>query len=262
MKFKLEKKLKLDSAFAALVQAEGDKEASLSPNWTQEHQEVFAAIEAYRKGVVAPVDWCGCSSLGRQEFGDKVYRFEVLVALILSAQTPDLKLGPVMKTLQAKFPDGMTPEAFLATDVDNIKACLQTIGMQNQKTKALMGTSAMCVELYGGDIPPTFETLQALPGVGPKIAALVMSNAWKENVAIGVDTHVHRIANRLGWVATRTPEHTMRALQLVMPRKLWGPVNPLLVGFGQTLCSAVNPGCATCPVKERCPKIGTKSRKK
>ncbi|KAJ3146779.1 hypothetical protein HDU89_006034 [Geranomyces variabilis] len=224
--------------------------------WGVNEEGTYAAIRTFRKTIVAPVDHSGCAMLGRKEFGDKVYRFEVLVALILSAQTPDLKLGPLMREIQSRFETGITATALLATPADNIRAWLQPIGMQNQKTKALLGASQLCVDQYKGHIPPTFEELLKLPGVGPKIAALVMSNAWHQNVAIGVDTHVHRISNRLGWAKTKTPELTMRSLMALVPQALWGEMNPVLVGFGQMQCFARNPACGTCPVQDRCPRVG------
>ncbi|KAI9008194.1 DNA glycosylase [Gaertneriomyces semiglobifer] len=225
-------------------------------NW----KEVYKMIEVYRKDVEAPVDTCGCACLGRRHLGDKVFRFETLVALILSAQTPDLKLAPTIRNLQSLTPNGITPEALLALGNEAIIACLKSIGMQNQKAKALIETSKVCIERYDSDIPPDFQGLLGLPGVGPKIAALTMSNAWNQHVAIGVDTHVHRIANRLGWVKTANPEGTRKSLEAWLPREYWGPINPLLVGFGQTLCTAKTPGCNDCPVKNLCPKIGTKKK--
>ncbi|KAJ3151629.1 Endonuclease III-like protein 1 [Geranomyces michiganensis] len=225
-------------------------------DWQAKHAATYEAIRSFRKTVVAPVDHSGCAMLGRRELGDKVYRFEVLVALILSAQTPDLKLGPLVREIQARFESGITAAALLSTPADEIRTWLQPIGMQNQKTRALLGASQMCVDDYGDDIPPTFEGLLKLPGVGPKIAALVMSNAWHTDVAIGVDTHVHRIANRLSWTKTKAPEKTMSALMDLVPQHLWGEMNPVLVGFGQMQCFARNPACATCPVQDRCPRIG------
>ncbi|KAI8822127.1 DNA glycosylase, partial [Fimicolochytrium jonesii] len=225
-------------------------------------QAVYDVIEVFRKSVTAPVDWCGCAQLGRKDLGNKVYRFEVLVALILSAQTPDLKLEPAVRKLQEAFPMGITPDAILETKPEVIRDHLKWIGMQNQKTKALIGTSQICSTQYHGDIPTTFEELLLLPGVGPKIAALTMSAAWHKHVAIGVDTHLHRISNRLGWVTTKTPEETRKRLQMEVPEELWGPINPLMVGFGQVLCKAVNPACEACPVKELCPKRGVKAAKK
>ncbi|TPX60645.1 hypothetical protein SpCBS45565_g07454 [Spizellomyces sp. 'palustris'] len=238
------------------VKVEIKEEASRSHK--VEWQDVWTSIEAYRKRVEAPVDTCGCAVLGRKEFGDKVHRFETLVSLILSAQTPDLKLAPTMRLLQSHTPEGMTPDALLAMDPELIKSCLATIGMQNQKTKSLLATSRVLRERYDGDIPPTWEELLALPGVGPKIAALTMSIAWNKDVAIAVDTHVHRISNRLGWVRTKNPEATRQTLERWLPKEYWGPINPLLVGFGQTLCRAQKPGCAECPAAMLCPKIGTK----
>ncbi|KAI9099336.1 DNA glycosylase [Phlyctochytrium arcticum] len=224
-------------------------------NWL----EIYTKIEAYRKDHIAPVDEFGCIGLGRRDLGDKVFRFETLVTLMLSAQTPDIKLFPTVRAIQAETPEGITPKALMDLGEDRIKAFLAKIGMQNQKSKALLGTSAILIEKYDSDIPPTFDALMELPGVGPKIAALTMSFAWNIDEAIGVDTHVHRISNRLGWVKSKNPEATRQQLEEWLPKDYWGPINPLLVGFGQTLCNALRPGCNECPVATLCPKIGIKS---
>ena len=113
------------------------------------------------------------------------------------------------------------------------------------------------VDKYEGDIPKTLEELCALPGVGPKMAHLAMQCAWGETVGIGVDVHVHRISNRLRWVNTskKTPEHTRVELESWLPESYWRPINQLLVGFGQTICTPLRPRCDECTLSqlELCP---------
>lgn len=113
---------------------------------------------------------------------------------------------------------------------------------------------------YDGDIPSSLEELLLLPGIGPKMAHLVMNVAWNNVQGICVDTHVHRICNRLEWVSrqgtkqkTSSPEETRESLQLWLPKEEWVPINPLLVGFGQTICTPLRPRCGVCGVSDLCP---------
>mmetsp|Transcript_31607 Transcript_31607/g.55578 ORF Transcript_31607/g.55578 Transcript_31607/m.55578 type:complete len:235 (-) Transcript_31607:195-899(-) len=106
---------------------------------------------------------------------------------------------------------------------------------------------------YAGDIPKTVQEMCKLPGVGPKMAYLCMQSAWGENAGIGVDVHVHRIVNRLGWVKTKEPEQTRKALEDWLPKEYWTEINPMLVGLGQTTCKARRPQCEKCIVSGLCP---------
>jgi len=106
---------------------------------------------------------------------------------------------------------------------------------------------------YGGDIPRNVKELCMLPGVGPKMAYLCMQTAWGKSVGIGVDVHVHRISNRLGWVKTKDPEKTRKTLESWLPKEHWAEINPLFVGLGQTICRARKPLCNECKLKDLCP---------
>jgi len=114
-------------------------------------------------------------------------------------------------------------------------------------------TAAILERDYGGDIPNTLQGLMSLPGVGPKMSYLALQVAWRQTLGIGVDTHVHRITNRLGWVHTTTPEKTRMALEQWLPKEYWGKINILLVGFGQKVCLPVGPKCSVCRVNSACP---------
>lgn len=124
-----------------------------------------------------------------------------------------------------------------------------------RKVEYLKKTSLILKEKYNGDIPDTAEKLCELPGVGPKMAHICMQVAWDQISGIGVDTHVHRISNRLGWVkkSTKGPEDTRKELEAWLPRDLWAEVNHLLVGFGQTVCMPQRPKCSECLNKDICP---------
>ncbi|XP_020555016.1 endonuclease III homolog 1, chloroplastic isoform X2 [Sesamum indicum] len=134
------------------------------------------------------------------------------------------------------------------------------VGFYSRKASNMKKIAKICLSKYDGDIPSTLEGLLQLPGIGPKMAHLVMNVGWNNVQGICVDTHVHRICNRLGWVSrpgtkqkTSTPEETRESLQLWLPKEEWVPINPLLVGFGQTICTPLRPRCGICTISGFCP---------
>lgn len=133
-------------------------------------------------------------------------------------------------------------------------------GFYRTKARHLRQAARLLEERHGGRVPPSMEELLALPGVGRKTANLVR-NLGFGLPGICVDTHVHRISNRLGWVRTRTPLETERALEAILPRRWWIPVNGLLVAFGQRTCTPQSPKCSACPIRRHCARVGvTRSR--
>jgi endonuclease-3 len=185
----------------------------------------------------------GCERLGKGST-PKQYRFQCLVSLMLSSQTKDQMTAKAMGELQ-KF--GLTPESIAAAPIPVIDKMIQCVGFHNRKSEYLKKTAAILIEKYGSDIPPTLEEIMELPGVGPKMGHLCMQIAWGKTVGIGVDVHVHRIVDRLGWTrGCRTPEDTRKMLEEWMPQDHWRPLNALLVGFGQTVCRPVAPQCERC----------------
>lgn len=134
--------------------------------------------------------------------------------------------------------------------------------MQN-KSKFLIKTCEILLDQFAGDIPDSVDKLVKLPGVGPKMAHICMNAAWGVVTGIGVDTHVHRISNRLGWVErpTKEPEKTRKELEKWIPYELWDEINVLLVGFGQTICTPTGPKCEGCLVNKLCPSAFQKARK-
>ncbi|KAK5821276.1 DNA glycosylase, partial [Linnemannia elongata] len=225
-------------------------------------------LREFRLQNPAPVDTMGCERLA--EVGDhippEVSRYQTLVALMLSSQTKDTVTSVAVRRLQKELKGGLTIQSILDVPSEELNRIIGAVGFHNKKTVYLKQVAEICRDQYKGDIPDTAEALIALPGVGPKMAYLTLQCAWNKNLGIGVDVHVHRIANRLGWVKTEKdgPEGTREALQSWLPKEHWREINHIMVGFGQVLCLPRGPVCASCPVQERCPSATgiTKSQKK
>jgi endonuclease-3 len=183
--------------------------------------------------------------------------FEILVSTLLSLRTRDAVTAAATARLLKK---AGTPEQILALPEKQIRELIYPVGFYPTKAKRLKQICGLLVHQFHGNVPDTMEELLSLPGVGRKTANLVLIEGFGQE-AICVDTHVHRISNRLGLVETKTPEQTEVALRETLPGKYWKRYNSLLVCFGQTICVPISPFCGKCPVAEQCPKKGvTRSR--
>lgn len=178
--------------------------------------------------------------------------FRLLVACVISLRTKDEVTAEASQRLFAIAPD---PERLAELDVESIAKAIYPAGFYNTKARQLKDIGRILRDEYGSEIPPDESPLLALPGVGRKTANLVLGLGFGIP-AICVDTHVHRISNRLGLVNTKTPEQTERALNEVLPRDLWVPINDLLVTFGQNRCHPTSPRCTGCPLDDLCPRVG------
>jgi len=183
--------------------------------------------------------------------------FQVLISTMLSAQTRD----PVTAEASARlFRVARTPRTMAALPVPKIQKLIYPVSFYRVKARNVKETCRQIVERFGGRVPATMEELLTLPGVGRKTAnlVLILSHASKDNIC--VDTHVHRISNRLGWVQTKMPDQTEQALYQVVPRKFWPKVNLYLVTWGQNVCRPVYPRCQACVVSRECAKVGVRVR--
>lgn len=178
--------------------------------------------------------------------------FDVLVATLLSLRTKDETTGPAAERLLEAAPD---PAALAAMPAKRIERLIFPVGFYHRKAMQLRAICRILVERHGGRVPGDMDALLALPGVGRKTANLVLSVGYGIP-AICVDTHVHRITNRWGYVSTRHPDETEAALRAKLPRRHWLTINRLLVLFGKSVCRPVSPRCSTCPLSARCPRIG------
>ena len=181
--------------------------------------------------------------------------FRVLVACILSLRTQDTTTGPAAARL---FAVADTPSAMRAIPARTIERLIYPVGFYRTKARVIRGLAGDLLERFGGRVPDDIDALLTLKGVGRKTANLVVTLGFGKP-GICVDTHVHRISNRLGYVRTRDPEATEMALRERLPRRYWIGYNDLLVAFGQNVCTPISPRCSTCPVSARCRRVGVTS---
>ena len=179
--------------------------------------------------------------------------FDVLISTMLSAQTRD----PVTAAASGRlFRAARTPRTMARLTTRQIEKLIYPVSFYRHKAKHVKDTCRILDERYKGRVPGTMEELLTLPGVGRKTANLVLILSFKSLKNICVDTHVHRISNRLGWVKTRTPDKTEQALYKATDERWWPYVNLYLVTWGQNVCRPVYPRCADCVIREHCPRLG------
>ncbi|XP_021302262.1 endonuclease III homolog 1, chloroplastic isoform X3 [Sorghum bicolor] len=271
---KVEKKVRVSSVIKVICAV------GAPDNW----EAVLGGIKSMRLSGEAPVDTKGCEKAGSL-LPPKERRFAVLISTMMSSQTKDEVTHAAVERLSEN--GLLDPDAIVRTDETTLANLIKPVGFYQRKAQFIKEASKICLERFGGDIPDSLNELLALRGVGPKMAHLViiylfsplwlkyehkylhgylsltkqvMSIAWKNTQGICVDTHVHRISNRLGWVfregtkqKTTTPEQTRISLEKWLPKDEWEPINPLLVGFGQTICTPLRPKCDNCGINNLCP---------
>ncbi|KAE9397663.1 DNA glycosylase [Gymnopus androsaceus JB14] len=243
--------------------------ASVSPppNWRLVYDKI-AEMRYSATGCAkdAAVDTMGCHSAGEGEEqpgpeGEKNKRFSILISLMLSSQTKDVVTHTAVNNLRlalkshSKDGSGTLSASDLASAPPSlILSAISKVGFYNRKAGYIQQVAVKCRDDYGGDVPKTLEELLEFTGVGKKMAYLMLGSAWGLNIGIGVDVHVHRITNRLGWhkPTTKTPEETRLSLESWLPLELHPKINHLLVGFGQTVCTAVKPKCTECSLSANC----------
>jgi endonuclease-3 len=175
--------------------------------------------------------------------------FYVLISTVLSQRTRD---DVTIPTTEKLFKVYDSPAAMAAADPEDIEKLIKDVGFYRVKSGRIIEISRILLEEYEGKVPDNIDDLLTLPGGGRKTANCVLTYAFRKD-AIAVDTHVHRISNRLGLIATNTPEETETELEHVVPKELWQYVNELLVRFGQDVCRPVSPKCDVCVLEDLCP---------
>lgn len=194
--------------------------------------------------------------MGTAMVAEKRTLFQLLVSTVCSAQTKDTTTYPVMQRLFAVV---CTPEDFVRMPIGRLRKLLYPISYYNTKAKHLKELSRILINQFGGRVPEIMDELLRLPGVGRKTANLVLGEGMGKVEGICVDTHVHRISNRLGIVRAKTRAETERALMKILPKKYWALWNPLLVMWGQNICTPISPKCSVCPIRKYCQRRGVTS---
>lgn len=194
------------------------------------------------------------SKLYRESLVERIGKgspYRVWVSTVLSQRTRDETTERVSEEFFRHFG---SLESLANARVDEIKSLIKSVGFSNQKAHNLMRAARMILEKFNGKIPDTEEELLTLPGVGQKTAGCILVYAYGKP-AVPVDTHVHRVSNRLGWVKTKTPEETRQELVSFLPERLWLPINRIFVLFGRETCKPRNPKCETCLIRKLCARV-------
>lgn len=218
-------------------------------NKSENIEKIILILKDYLKDHVPII-----TELSRRENRDP---FLILIGTILSLRTKDEVTEKAMERL---FQRARTPEEMLNLKNEEMEKLIYPVGFYRNKAKTIKDISKTIIERYGGKVPDELEELLKIRGVGRKTANLVLTEGFGK-LGICVDTHVHRISNRLGIVSTKNPFETEKTLRNILPEKYWIIYNTLLVTFGQMICKPVSPICSRCPVEHICEKIGVnKSR--
>jgi len=176
--------------------------------------------------------------------------FELLIAVILSAQTTDAKVNEITRTLFQKY---SSPKDFLRVPLEELERDISSINYYKNKAKFIKGACQMLVEKYSGELPKSIEELTELPGIGRKSANMILYNAFGINEGIAVDTHVARVSKRLGLTEQEKPEKIEEDLMKITPKEEWGKLSNLFILHGRYVCTAKNPKHKECVLYDLCP---------
>jgi endonuclease-3 len=188
---------------------------------------------------------------------DKPDAFKILISCLLSLRTQDKNTEKASNNL---FAVATTPKGILAISDAELENLIFSSGHYKKKARTLKHVSEIILRKFNGKVPETKEELMSIKGIGPKTANIVLAFAFGKAV-LPIDTHCHRIPNRLGWINTKTPEKTEEELGKILPKKYWKDFNAIFVQFGQTMCKPLSPRCSKCPINHYCPKIGVGKRR-
>ncbi len=180
--------------------------------------------------------------------------FRILISCLLSLRTQDKNTEIASKRL---FEVADTPEKIISLPQEKLENLIYSSGHYKKKARTLKHVSEVLIKEFNGSVPQTREELMSIKGIGPKTANIVLAFAFGKEV-LPIDTHCHRIPNRLGWVQTIRPERTEEELIRILPKKYWREFNSIFVQFGKTICQPISPFCSICPISKYCPKIGVK----
>jgi endonuclease III len=180
--------------------------------------------------------------------------FKILISCLLSLRTQDKNTKKASENL---FAVADNPQKISKLPIKKIEKLIYSSGHYKKKAKIIRNISRVLIKNYNGKVPDKKEELLKLKGVGPKTANIVLNFAYEKEV-LPIDTHCHRIPNRIGWIKTKKPEQTEKELEKILPKKYWKEFNGLFVLFGKSICLPISPKCSKCPIGKYCKKIGVK----
>jgi len=178
--------------------------------------------------------------------------FRILISCLLSLRTQDKNTEIASRRL---FEVANTPQEIIDLPIKQLEKLIFSSGYYKNKARTLKHVSEVILKYYNGKVPNTREELMSINGIGPKTANIVLAFAYGKNV-LPIDTHCHRIPNRLGWIETKKPEQTEEELEKILPKAYWRDFNAIFVQFGKTICVSISPKCSICPVNKYCKKVG------
>lgn len=210
-------------------------------------------IDRVMRGFARAITGLELPAVEKISAGQAVDPFQILIATLLSARTQDATTHAASTRL---FKRARTPRTMAALPVRELERLIYPVSFYRHKARYVKACCQMLLARFDGRVPATLDELVSLPGVGRKTANLVMILAFKSRQHICVDTHVHRISNRLGWVRTTMPEETEQALYVATGQQWWPLINLYLVTWGQNVCRPLSPKCDACAIAADCPRIG------
>lgn len=214
---------------------------------------VKAPVDRVMRTLAREIEGLELPALEKISAAHRVDPFKILIGTLLSARTQDATTHAACTRL---FDAAPTPQALARLSIKQIERLIYPVGFYRNKARFVKDTCQALMSRFGGEVPRTLEEMVTLPGVGRKTANLVMILAFASQRHICVDTHVHRLSNRLGWVRTRDPEATERALYGATAPRWWPYLNLYLVTWGQQVCRPLYPRCGACALAGECPRIG------
>ncbi len=212
-----------------------------------------ALVERVLRTLAREIDGMELPAIEKISESQQEDPFQVLIATLLSARTQD---ATTLAASTRLFARARTPRTLAALPVKEIERLIYPVSFYRNKARHVKAACQRLLAAYGSRVPSALEELVTLPGVGRKTATLVLILAFQSRRHVCVDTHVHRISNRLGWVQTKTPEQTEQALYAATDARWWPFLNLYLVTWGQNTCRPVYPRCGDCAIAADCPRLG------
>ena len=208
--------------------------------------EIFKLLKKGLENFTTPV-------LSKKKVENVIHTpYTTLISCLLSLRTKDEVTEQASIRLLSKYD---TPQKIVKLPITKIQELIYPVGFYKTKSERIVDISKILIENYNGNVPETIDDLLKLKGIGRKTANIVMVYGHKKNGFLPIDTHCHRIPNRLGWIKTKNPEQTEEELRKILPKKYWDDFNHLFVKFGQTICVPISPFCSKCPINKYCKKI-------